>query len=368
MRTVQNLLITGGCGFLGSNFLQWLAGEMMLPRVIINVDRLSYAAHAATRRRLQTLFPRDGYHFRRLDITNVQALTRVLQRRCIDTILHLAAETHVDRSLQWPLQFARSNCLGTAALLEATRNAWQGKRGCLLVHVSTDEVFGSLDEGRANSTTPYRPGSPYAASKAGADHLVRSYARSFGLPAVVANLSNCYGPLQHAEKLIPQMIWRLEQGLDLPLYGNGDNRRDWLHARDAARALWAICERSQSGDTCLVGTGRETSNLELVRLLCTLYATKTGCDPESCLERIRFVADRPGHDRRYALECGPARQALNWEPEYTLEQGLAQTLDWYLEQREWMHHTRSRDFRRWQDTNYGQRTPRQSATRLPQAP
>jgi dTDP-glucose 4,6-dehydratase len=328
-------LVTGGAGFIGTNLVRHLLATHADLRVVV-LDALTYAGNPANLAGLDAAHP-GRYRFVHGDIADPPAVARLFADEAIDTVFHLAAESHVDRSIDDPLAFVRTNLTGTAVLLHAARQAWQGRRDVRFHHVSTDEVFGSLGAtGHFTEDTPYDPSSPYSASKAGSDHLVRAWSRTFGLPATISNCSNNYGPWHFPEKLIPLCIANALAGKPLPIYGTGGNIRDWLYVEDHCRALDLIARRGAPGRTYAVGGGNEWRNLDLVRELCrTLDRLRP--DPAGSYERlITFVADRPGHDARYAIDAGRIRAELGWEPRETFASGLERTVCWYLDHPAWV--------------------------------
>jgi dTDP-glucose 4,6-dehydratase len=340
------VLITGGAGFIGSNLIRYLIGETDI--AVVNVDSLTYAADLDFVERAAHL-PR--YAFEQVDIRDAPALERVFRKHRPNAVMHLAAESHVDRSLDGPAAFIDTNVMGTYTLLEAARRYWAaldetGRAAFRFLHVSTDEVYGSLGTaGAFREDTPYAPNSPYAASKAAADHLVRAWHKSFGLPVVISNCSNNYGPWQFPEKLIPLMILNARAGKPLPVYGTGDNVRDWLYVEDHVRALHLVLTRGRVGAKYNIGGRAERANLEMIQALCGLLDTllpEAPCRPHSSL--ITFVADRPGHDKRYAIDCTRIERELGWRPRETLETGLARTVRWYLDNEAWWRGVQARGY------------------------
>jgi dTDP-glucose 4,6-dehydratase len=352
-RTLSNLLVTGGAGFIGSNLIRYLLGQPGFGGRIVNADALTYAGNPAS---LADLDTDARYHFEHVDIRDTERIPALFARHEIDTVVHLAAESHVDRSIVGPGDFVSTNVVGTCNLLDAARHAWAGRDDVLFHHVSTDEVYGSLGPtGRFVETTPYDPRSPYSASKAASDHLVRAYGHTYGLPITISNCSNNYGPCQFPEKLIPLMILNMLENQPLPVYGDGSNVRDWLYVTDHAAALWAILQRGPAGRTWNVGGGNEWTNLDLVRHLCDVVAEQAGRDAEALRALIRFVTDRPGHDHRYAIDSTRIREELGWSPAHDFAAGLRETVAWYLERMDWVESVRSGAYRAWIETNYGQR-------------
>jgi dTDP-glucose 4,6-dehydratase len=346
------ILVTGGAGFIGANFvLDWLVdgGEP-----VVNLDKLTYAGN------LRSLAPLAGdarHAFVRGDIGDAATVDALLARHRPRAIVNFAAETHVDRSIRGPAAFVDTNVVGTLAFLECVREWWaglpEGERAAFrFLHVSTDEVYGSLraDDPPFSETTPYAPNSPYAASKAASDHLVRAYHHTYGLPTLTTNCSNNYGPLQFPEKLIPLMIVNALAGKPLPVYGDGRQVRDWLHVRDHCAAIRAVLARGRPGETYNVGGDAEQANIDVVRTLCRLIvARRPGLD---CERLITFVTDRPGHDRRYAIDAAKIRDELGWRPAHTFESGIRDTVDWYLANDAWLASVQSAEYRRWVDVQY----------------
>ena len=339
----MKILLTGGAGFIGTSVIRLL---LRSPEIsVVNLDKLTYAGSNPP---LGELAAPARYCLEIADIADRAAVAGILARHRPDAVMHLAAETHVDRSIDRPDEFIATNLLGSFALLEEVRAYWQrlpqaARDQFRFHHISTDEVYGSLDnDGRFTEQTPYRPNSPYAASKAGADHLVRAWHRTFGLPVVTTNCSNNYGPWQFPEKLIPLTVINAIEGRKLPVYGTGANIRDWLYVEDHARALYLVLRRGRIGETYNIGGGAERRNVDLVTTLCEILDAalpQSPHRPHSSL--IHFVADRPGHDARYAIDDGKLRRELGWMPRETLETGLRRTVDWYLENRSWWQAIRS---------------------------
>lgn len=339
-KTKRNILVTGGAGFIGSHVVRRLVTNYPDDH-IYNLDKLTYAGNLENLKDVQNA---PNYTFIKGCIMDQEFVGDVFANFGITHIIHLAAESHVDRSIVDPLIFIKTNLIGTANLLHHARQAWEGAYdGKKFYHISTDEVYGSLemDHGLFTETTAYDPRSPYSASKAGSDHLVRAWYHTYGLPTVISNCSNNYGPNHFPEKLIPLMINNILNGKPLPVYGKGENVRDWLHVKDHARAIDLILRSGRIGETYNIGGHNEWTNLELVHLLCDLMDEKLGKDKGTSHQLITFVRDRAGHDLRYAIDASKIEKELGWTPEYTFEAGLSDTIDWYLENTEWLAHVTS---------------------------
>jgi dTDP-glucose 4,6-dehydratase len=367
-RKPSNILVTGGSGFIGSNFIRFILSRPDFAGRLVNLDKLSYAAHPASLDDVEAAHGGRRYFFEHGDIVDTGRVLGILKQYAIDTLVHFAAESHVDRSLHGPAEFINTNIVGTFSLLETARQAWaitpaaaSGtpaglRQDVLFHHVSTDEVYGSLGpQGWFYETTAYDPRSPYSASKAGSDHLVKAYHHSYGLPATVSNCSNNYGPYQFPEKLVPLMILNMLEDKPLPVYGDGLNVRDWLYVEDHAAAIWAVVRAGRDGETYNVGGGCEWENIRLVRSLCELTARLCGVPAERYTRLISFVKDRPGHDRRYAINCDKIRNELGWRPAVDFEAGLERTVRWYLEHPDWVKSVRSGEYRNWVERNYSAR-------------
>jgi dTDP-glucose 4,6-dehydratase len=354
----QTILVTGGAGFIGSNFIRYSLHRYPHWR-IVNLDALTYAGNAANLEDVARQMP-DRYRLVHGDIGDGGLVERILDDEKPVGVFHFAAESHVDRSIHGPMAFVETNVVGTCRLLAACLKAWD-QRGrpddFRFVHVSTDEVYGSLGEsGRFKETTPYDPSSPYSASKAASDHFVRAWHRTYGLPAVVTNCSNNYGPYQLPEKLIPLMILNLVEEKELPVYGDGGQVRDWLYVIDHCEALTTVFEKGAPGETYNIGGGSERRNIDVVHRLCDLLDQRLHRKGGRQSRRfIRFVADRPGHDRRYAIDAGKIERELGWRPRFDFETALARTVDWYLDNTSWIAYVRSGEYRQWIETNYDRR-------------
>lgn len=350
----DRILVTGGAGFIGSNFILQQMQDFSVS--LINFDKLTYAGNL---RNLVSIAEDPGYEFVQGDITDRNAVNGLLKEHRPSAIVHFAAESHVDRSIRGPEDFIKTNIQGTFALLEEARAYWAGLSGndrdaFRFLHVSTDEVYGSLgpNDTPFTETTQYAPNSPYAASKAASDHLVRAYHHTYGLPTLTTNCSNNYGRFQFPEKLIPLMILNARDGKALPVYGDGQNVRDWLYVEDHCAAIATVLQRGKVGETYNVGGWNERPNLEIVQTICDLVDEMAARRGASRRELITFVKDRPGHDRRYAMNAGKIERDLGWRPKETLETGLRKTVRWYLENAEWVEGVTSGSYRQWIATHY----------------
>jgi dTDP-glucose 4,6-dehydratase len=357
---MKNVLVTGGAGFIGANFVRYLL-ETENETKIINLDLLTYAGSLEN---LKDLPDPDRYTFIQGDICDLELVSDIFRRYAIDTVVHFAAETHVDRSIIGPAQFIQTNVIGTFTLLESARSYWLVDKPLPLEtvrfhHVSTDEVFGSLapDEPAFSERTQYAPNSPYAASKASSDHLVRSYYHTYGLPITISNCSNNYGPRQYPEKLIPLMILNALQGEPLPVYGDGQQIRDWLYVEDHCEAIWKVLRDGRRGETYNIGGNNQPTNLAVIRTLCDILDEHRPASPHAPHKNlIHLVKDRPGHDRRYAMDTTKIKRELGWQPRQSLETGLLKTVEWYLDHPEWVATIHKRgDYETWVERNYRQR-------------
>jgi|YelNatPaOPRAMG01_1025707.scaffolds.fasta_scaffold00023_47 dTDP-glucose 4,6-dehydratase len=352
----ETWLVTGGAGFIGSNFV--LAARAKNAARIVNLDRLTYAGNL---KNLVAVADDPQHHFIRGDIADRELVGRILKEHQPAAVVHFAAESHVDRSIYGPQAFMETNILGTFHLLEAVRRYWEGLSGrrrekFRFLHISTDEVYGSLgpDDPPFRETTPYAPNSPYAASKAASDHLVRACHHTYGLPVLITNCSNNYGPLQFPEKLIPLVILNAQKGEPLPIYGDGLNIRDWLYVADHCEALRLVLDRGRVGETYNIGGNCEKTNLEVVQTLCALLDELLPDSPHRPhAQLITFVKDRPGHDRRYAIDIGKISRDLGWQPRESFDSGLAKTVRWYLTHQEWVASVQSGEYREWLEFHYG---------------
>jgi dTDP-glucose 4,6-dehydratase len=358
MTNERVILVTGGCGFIGSNFVRHIINARP-GWSIVNLDALTYAGNPMN---LSDLEVRAGerYRFVRGDIRERKLVEGLFADYRFDGVFHFAAESHVDRSILGPEAFVETNVMGTFRVLDAARFYWE-QRGrpedFRFLHVSTDEVYGSLGEtGFFTEDTPYDPSSPYSASKAASDHFVNAYFRTYGLPTLVTNCSNNYGPYQFPEKLIPLMILNIMEEKPLPVYGDGKNIRDWLYVRDHCQALVEVFERGRPGETYNIGGGTELENISIVHRLCDVMDERLSLSGNQSSRRlIQFVKDRPGHDRRYAIDATKIREELGWTPQYRFEEALGETVDWYLSHMEWVDFVRSGEYREWIEKNYRNR-------------
>lgn len=345
----KTILITGGAGFIGSHLVRLMVLRYPQYR-IINLDDLTYAGNLEN---LKDVEDAQNYFFIKANIEDTEALDRAFHEYLPDGVIHLAAESHVDRSIKDPLAFVRTNVLGTVNLLNVARKYWSDFAGKRFYHVSTDEVYGSLgDEGLFREDTAYDPRSPYSASKASSDHFVRAYYHTYGLPVVISNCSNNYGPFQFPEKLIPLMIRNIWHEKDLPVYGDGKNVRDWLWVVDHAEAIDLIFHNGEEGETYNIGGNNEMQNIEIVYLLCDLMDEYLGRPDGTSRGLIRFVKDRPGHDRRYAIDAGKLKRTLGWEPSMTREKGLRKTIEWYLSNEKWLNNVTSGAYQEYYRDHY----------------
>lgn len=346
----MNLLVTGGCGFIGTNFIRYILNKSDFTGRIINVDQLTYAGNPENLTDIEKTFP-DRYTFVQADICDKEKMAGIFDDHGIDTVCHFAAESHVDRSIVSPDDFIKTNIMGTFNLLEIARN--RKDQLSRFHHISTDEVYGSLGkDGYFLETTPYQPSSPYSASKASSDHLVRAYHTTYNLPVTLSNCSNNYGPYQFPEKLIPLMILNALEGKALPVYGDGKNVRDWLHVDDHCSAIWEIIKHGREGETYNIGGDCELENIKLVQMICDAVDEQTENNDGKSRELITFVKDRPGHDQRYAIDATKIKTELGWSPKTPVETGILSTINWYIENENWVDRVRSGAYREWIQQQY----------------
>jgi len=351
----RNILITGGAGFIGSHLVRLMVNKYPDYR-IVNLDKLTYAGNLAN---LRDVEGRPNYVFVKADICDFPAMQQIFSDYGIDGVIHLAAETHVDRSIKDPFAFARTNVMGTLALLQAAKLAWEGNyAGKLFYHVSTDEVYGSLsaDGGFFTEKTKYDPHSPYSASKASSDHFVRAYHDTYGLPVKISNCSNNYGAYQFPEKLIPLFINNIRHNKPLPVYGKGENVRDWLYVEDHARAIDLIFHQGKIGDTYNIGGFNEWKNIDLIKVIIRVTDRLLGRPEGTSLSLITHVTDRAGHDVRYAIDSTKLKEELGWEPSLQFEEGIQKTVRWYLENQEWLDNVTSGEYQKYYENMYGVRS------------
>jgi dTDP-glucose 4,6-dehydratase len=353
MKSERTILITGGAGFIGSHVVRRFVNKYPQYR-IVNADKLTYAGNLENLTDIET---KENYTFERTDIVNKQSVTDLFIKYGFDGVIHLAAESHVDRSISAPDEFVHTNIVGTVNLLNAALNIWkENKEGKRFYHISTDEVYGSLGkDGMFTEETAYDPKSPYSASKASSDHMVRAYGHTFGIPVVISNCSNNYGPNQFPEKLIPLAINNIKNNKPIPVYGKGENIRDWLYVEDHASAIDLIFHRGKTGETYNIGGNNEWKNIDLIRLLCKIMDKKLG-RPEGTSEKlITYVKDRPGHDLRYAIDSSKLQSELGWSPIPEFATGLEKTVDWYLSNEKWLERIISGDYEKYYEKMYSGR-------------
>ena len=367
-RKLNNILVTGGAGFIGSNFIHYLFGlstaegnlfdDANFQGKIVNVDCLTYAGNLESLADIEKKYGGERYFFEKVDICDREQIQRIFKQYDIDTVIHFAAESHVDRSILGPEAFMKTNVMGTFTLLDVARNFWKKEDGSirddvLFHHISTDEVYGSLGEtGYFLETTPYDPRSPYSSSKASSDHVVMAYYHTYGLPITLSNCTNNYGPYQFPEKLLPLMISNIRDGKNLPVYGKGDNIRDWIYVEDHNRAVWLIVKNGKTGEKYNIGGENEWQNIKLLHKVIELTAAETGKSVEDVEKTINYVKDRPGHDKRYAIDCTKIKNELGWQRKMTFEQGLLATIKWYLNNPEWVNNILNGSYKNWIEQNY----------------
>jgi len=340
-RRLNNILVTGGAGFIGSNFIHYIFDNANFSGKIINVDKLTYAGNLENLIEIENKYGGERYFFEKADICDFNEIKRIFEKYDIDTVVNFAAESHVDRSIFGPKEFVQR------------RENWKDKEDVLFHHISTDEVYGSIEDGKYfHENTAYKPNSPYSASKASSDHLVRAYHKTYGLPVTVSNCSNNYGPYQFPEKLIPLMILNILEEKNLPVYGDGKNVRDWLHVEDHCSAIWEILNRGMVGETYNIGGENEWKNIKLINYLCEKIGQLQEKNKDHYKKLIIFVKDRPGHDRRYAINCDKIKRELGWNRQFDFEKGLDETVKWYLSHKDWADRIRSGEYRKWMEKNY----------------
>jgi dTDP-glucose 4,6-dehydratase len=365
-----NLLVTGGAGFIGSNFIRHVFAKPDFSGTVINLDKLTYAGNPMNLEEIERNFGGRSYFFERGDICDFEKVKQLFSRYRVTTVVHFAAESHVDRSIFGPKEFVETNINGTFTLLEAARGHWNGRDDVRFHHISTDEVYGSLGEtGFFFETTPYDPRSPYSASKAASDHLVNAYFHTYRMPVTISNCSNNYGPWHFPEKLIPLTILNALEGKQLPVYGDGRNVRDWLYVEDHCEAIWMILAGGRAGETYNVGGECEKQNIEVVQEICGILEELHPIGDNRAIQNsklkirnyrdlITFVGDRPGHDRRYAINCDKIKNELGWKQKHNFKQGLRDTITWFLKNTSWVENVRSGEYQKWLDKNYSGRAGR----------
>lgn len=348
----RNVLITGGAGFIGSHVVN-LFVEKYTDYKIINLDCLTYAGNLENLREIERS---PNYFFEKVNLMDFSELETVFAKHAITDVIHLAAESHVDRSITDPLAFVKTNVMGTVNLLNVAKAYWKDLESHLFYHISTDEVYGSLDDGGYfTETTPYDPQSPYSASKASSDHFVRAYANTYQMKTVITNCSNNYGPNQFPEKLIPLCIHNIKNNKPLPVYGKGENVRDWLYVVDHARAIDLVFHEGKAGETYNIGGFNEWKNIDIVQLLCHKMDAKLGRETGTSEKLITYVKDRAGHDHRYAIDASKIQKKLGWEPSLQFEEGIEKTIDWYLENEDWLNNVTSGNYQKYYEEHYGGR-------------
>lgn len=349
---MKSILITGGAGFIGSHVVRLFVKKYQDYQVV-NLDKLTYAGNLENLRDIENA---PNYVFEKGDITNAKQVFDLFEKYHFEGVIHLAAESHVDRSIANPMEFVNANVIGTVNLLNAARLQWQETAGKRFYHISTDEVYGSLgEEGLFEETTAYDPRSPYSASKAASDHFVRAWYHTYNLPVVISNCSNNYGPYQFPEKLLPLFINNIVNNKPLPVYGKGENIRDWLFVIDHAQAIDLIYHKGKNGETYNIGGHNEWKNIDLIKILCTIMDRKLSRKPGTSAQLITYVKDRAGHDLRYAIDASKLKNELGWVPSLQFEEGLEKTVDWYLDNKKWMERITSGDYQRYYKEQYEKR-------------
>ena len=345
----KSILITGGAGFIGSHVVR-LFVKKYPDYKILNLDSLTYAGNLEN---LKEIEGSPNYQFAKIDLLDEANITKVFNDYQVSQVIHLAAESHVDRSISDPLAFVRTNVIGTVNLLNAAKAYWKDRKGHLFYHVSTDEVYGSLDKGGFfTESTPYDPKSPYSASKAASDHFVRAYANTYGMNTLISNCSNNYGPYQFPEKLIPLVFNNIKNNKPIPVYGKGENVRDWLYVGDHANAIDELFHKGKVGETYNIGGFNEWKNIDIVKLLCRIMDEKLGRSPGSSEKLITYVKDRAGHDLRYAIDAGKINTELGWKPSLQFEEGIEKTVDWYLANESWLNNVTSGEYQKYYKAHY----------------
>ena len=352
---VKNILVTGGAGFIGSNFIHYLFNCHEFDGIVLNLDKLTYAGNQKNLIGIKNIFAKR-YKFIKGDICNQELLEFIFAEYNPDVVINFAAESHVDRSILEPSEFIQTNILGTFTLLKVISQFWKERKDVLFHHISTDEVYGSLGEtGYFYENTPYNPRSPYSASKASADHLVMAYYHTYGIPVTISNCSNNYGPYQFPEKLIPLMINNMLKEKPLPVYGDGKNIRDWLYVEDHCSGIWEIIKKGVRGETYNIGGENEWTNIDLLNILCEKVAEANNKPNDFYKKLITYVKDRAGHDRRYDINCDKIKNELRWKKTVDFEEGLERTVKWYLSNQDWINNIKSGEYKKWINKNYNKR-------------
>ncbi len=352
------IVVTGGSGFIGANFIRYIFEQTNYEGKIINVDKLTYAGNPNNLTDINEKYGSSRYYFEQVDIVDFNNLEKIFNKYPVDCVVHFAAESHVDRSISGPAEFIHTNIIGTFNLLECVRNKKSEGISIHFHHVSTDEVYGSLSDDpneKFHETTAYDPRSPYSSSKASSDHLVRAYFHTYGLSVTLSNCTNNYGAYQFPEKLIPIMINNMLEEKPLPVYGDGKNIRDWLFVDDHCSGIWAIVKDGKRGETYNIGGENEWTNIDLLNTLCEIVAVSLGKEKDVYKQLITFVKDRAGHDRRYAINCDKIKEELGWKQSVDFSQGLKLTVDWYLNNPEWIENVKSGEYKNWINKNYSKR-------------
>jgi len=351
-RKLSNIMVTGGAGFIGTNFIYYLFEQKSFKGKVVNVDKLTYAGNLENLMPIQEKYGGKRYFFYQYDIQNRKDIEKIFEEYRIDTVINFAAETHVDGSIYMPEIFIKTNIIGTFILLDTARKFWKKRKDVLFHHISSDEVFGTIKDDFFYEDTPYKPNSPYSASKASSDHLVRAYNKTYNMPTTISNCSNNYGPYQFPEKAIPLMILNALEGKPLPIYGDGSHIRDWLYVNDHCEAIWKIVNKGSTGETYNIGGENEWKNIDMVHCLCEKIAEITGNPVKKYKKLITFVKDRPGHDKRYAINCDKIKKELKWFPRHDFQNGLTDTIRWYMDNKEWIDHIKKGTYKNWVKKHY----------------
>ncbi len=349
---MKNVLITGGAGFIGSNFIHYLFKKTSFNGTVVNIDKLTYASNPENLKDIKN----ENYFFYKVDICDYDEVKKIFIKHNIDTVVNFAAESHVDRSIYGPGDFIQTNIIGTFHLLEVAKKLWEKRKDVLFHHISTDEVFGSLEEnGYFYEYTKYNPRSPYSASKASSDFLVNAYFHTYNIPITISNCSNNYGPYQFPEKLIPLIIVNIMEEKKLPVYGDGKNIRDWLYVEDHCSGIYCILQNGKRGETYNMGGENEWTNIDMVNYICERAADIKNINKNYYKKLIKFVKDRPGHDRRYAINCDKIKNELGWKQSVDFKKGIQSTIEWYMNNTEWIKNIKTGEYSNWMEKNYSKR-------------